>query len=91
MNDGDVDDDLVPPPNFSSVEDGIFRSGFPQPSNFPFLKNLNLRSIMFVFLIPYLGFLFLLVFLIVIIDFVVPLRDFVISVSLMFLLASGCF
>ncbi|XP_023516464.1 probable tyrosine-protein phosphatase At1g05000 [Cucurbita pepo subsp. pepo] len=53
VNDGDVDDDLVPPPNFSSVEDGIFRSGFPQPSNFPFLKNLNLRSIIYLCPEPY--------------------------------------
>jgi len=28
------------------VEDGIFRSGFPQPCNFAFLDTLNLRSIM---------------------------------------------
>jgi tyrosine-protein phosphatase SIW14 len=37
---------LVPPSNFSMVEDGIFRSGFPQPCNFAFLDTLNLRSIM---------------------------------------------
>ncbi|MCD7447272.1 Tyrosine-protein phosphatase dsp3 [Datura stramonium] len=37
---------LVPPTNFSAVEDScIYRSGFPQPSNFPFLKSLNLSSI----------------------------------------------
>ena len=40
---------LVPPSNFSMVEDGIFRSGFPQSDNFPFLDTLNLRSIMYVF------------------------------------------
>ena len=38
---------LVPPANFSLVEDGIFRSGFPEPSNFGFLETLNLRSIMY--------------------------------------------
>lgn len=42
-----ADDDVVlaPPTNFSMVEDGIFRSGFPQPANFRFLQTLNLRSI----------------------------------------------
>ncbi|KAM2895708.1 hypothetical protein FF1_010773 [Malus domestica] len=51
-NDGD-DDVLEPPINFSMVEDGIFRSGFPQPSNFPFLKSLNLRSIIYLCPEPY--------------------------------------
>lgn len=41
------DDVLVPPTNFSMVEDGIFRSGLPQPSNFGFLETLNLRSIIY--------------------------------------------
>lgn len=45
-NDYEDDDVLEPPINFSMVEDGIFRSGFPQPANFPFLRSLNLRSIM---------------------------------------------
>jgi len=36
---------LVPPLNFAMVDDGIFRSGFPDTSNFRFLKTLNLRSI----------------------------------------------
>ncbi|CAD6226095.1 unnamed protein product [Miscanthus lutarioriparius] len=36
---------LVPPLNFAMVHDGIFRSGFPDTSNFWFLKSLNLRSI----------------------------------------------
>lgn len=40
------DDVLVPPLNFSMVEEGIYRSGFPQPANFGFLQTLNLRSIM---------------------------------------------
>lgn len=39
------DDVLVTPTNFSMVEDGIYRSGFPGPDNFGFLKTLNLRSI----------------------------------------------
>jgi tyrosine-protein phosphatase SIW14 len=36
---------LVPPLNFAMVDDGIFRSGFPEATNFQFLKSLNLRSI----------------------------------------------
>lgn len=40
---------LVPPINFSAVEDNcIYRSGFPQSSNFSFLQSLNLSSIMLV-------------------------------------------
>lgn len=46
-NDRQHDDVLIPPANFSVVEDGIFRSGLPNPSNFGFLKTLNLRSIIY--------------------------------------------
>ncbi|KAG5233041.1 hypothetical protein OIU77_004475 [Salix suchowensis] len=46
--DGEENDGvLVSPANFSTVEDGIFRSGFPEPSNFGFLETLNLRSIIY--------------------------------------------
>ncbi|XP_009767953.1 inositol diphosphatase DSP5-like [Nicotiana tabacum] len=45
---------LVGPANFSVVEEnGIYRSGFPQPSNFPFLHSLNLRSIIYLCPEPY--------------------------------------
>lgn len=45
---------LAPPTNFSAVEDNcIYRSGFPQPSNFPFLQSLNLRSIIYLCPEPY--------------------------------------
>lgn len=37
-----------PPINFATVEDRIYRSGFPQPSDFPFLDTLQLRSVMWV-------------------------------------------
>ncbi|KAK6791912.1 hypothetical protein RDI58_010993 [Solanum bulbocastanum] len=51
------DDDgvlLVSPNNFSAVEDNcIYRSGLPQPSNFPFLQSLNLRSIIYLCPEPY--------------------------------------
>lgn len=39
------DGKYVPPLNFSMVDNGIFRSGFPDPTNFPFLQALGLRSI----------------------------------------------
>ncbi|KAM3290019.1 tyrosine-protein phosphatase DSP3 isoform X1 [Capsicum chacoense] len=45
---------LAPPTNFSAVEDNcIYRSGFPQPSNFPFLHSLSLRSIIYLCPEPY--------------------------------------
>ena len=44
---------LLPPPNFSMVEDSIYRSSFPQPSNFPFIQTLNLRSIIYLCPEPY--------------------------------------
>lgn len=37
---------LIPPLNFSMVDNGIFRSGFPDSANFSFLQTLGLRSIM---------------------------------------------
>lgn len=37
----------VPPLNFSLVEDGIYRSGFPMPVNRPFLEQLNLKTIIY--------------------------------------------
>lgn len=42
---------LVPPLNFSMVDYGVYRSGFPDTDNFSFLQTLGLRSIMSV---PYL-------------------------------------
>ncbi|XP_044504029.1 tyrosine-protein phosphatase DSP1-like isoform X2 [Mangifera indica] len=38
---------LIPPLNFSMVDNGIFRSGFPDSANFSFLQNLRLRSIIY--------------------------------------------
>lgn len=37
----------VPPLNFSLVEDGIYRSGFPMPVNYPFLDRLKLKTIIY--------------------------------------------
>ncbi|KAK9151546.1 hypothetical protein Syun_009855 [Stephania yunnanensis] len=43
---GDGEEELlVPPLNFAMVDNGVFRSGFPDTSNFKFLKTLGLRSI----------------------------------------------
>ncbi len=36
---------FVPPLNFSMVAPGVYRSGYPNKRNFPFLKRLGLRSI----------------------------------------------
>lgn len=44
---------LVPPLNFAMVDDGVFRSGFPETSNFGFLKTLELRSIIYLCPEPY--------------------------------------
>ncbi|KAK9692208.1 hypothetical protein RND81_09G248600 [Saponaria officinalis] len=41
------DDVLMPPINFSMVEEGLYRSGFPEIDNFPFLETLNLKSIIY--------------------------------------------
>lgn len=51
---GSEDDLFVPPLNFAMVDNGIFRSGFPEPANFSFLQTLGLRSIMYVYLSIYL-------------------------------------
>lgn len=45
-NDRDGEELFVPPLNFAIVDNGIFRSGFPDCANFSFLKSLGLRSIM---------------------------------------------
>ncbi|CAA3002241.1 probable tyrosine- phosphatase At1g05000 [Olea europaea subsp. europaea] len=45
---------LLPPTNFSTVVDNtVYRSGFPQPSNLPFLRSLKLRSILYLCPEPY--------------------------------------
>ncbi|VVA90031.1 unnamed protein product [Arabis nemorensis] len=44
---------LIPPLNFSMVDNGIFRSGFPDSGNFSFLQTLGLRSIIYLCPEPY--------------------------------------
>ncbi|RZC50632.1 hypothetical protein C5167_019058 [Papaver somniferum] len=46
-------DMFVPPLNFSMVDNGVFRSGFPGVSNFTFLETLGLRSIIYLCPEPY--------------------------------------
>lgn len=38
---------LVPPSNFAMVDIGLYRSGFFKKKNFPFLKRLGLKSVLF--------------------------------------------
>lgn len=45
--DGDGEDIFIQPLNFAMVDNGIFRSGFPEPANFSFLESLGLRSIVY--------------------------------------------
>ncbi|XP_074365549.1 inositol diphosphatase DSP1-like isoform X3 [Apium graveolens] len=43
----------TPPLNFAMVENGIYRSGFPDSTNFSFLQTLSLRSIVYLCPEPY--------------------------------------
>lgn len=43
--DREGNDLFIPPLNFAMVDNGIFRSGFPDSANFSFLQTLGLRSI----------------------------------------------
>lgn len=43
----------MPPLNFSMVDTGIYRSGFPDVANFSFLQTLALRSILYLCPEPY--------------------------------------
>lgn len=46
-HDFDVEDqELTPPENFALVIGSIYRSSFPQPANFSFLKQLKLKSVL---------------------------------------------
>ncbi|XP_068666231.1 inositol diphosphatase DSP3-like [Aristolochia californica] len=47
------EDVLVPPLNFSMVDRGIYRSGFPKEENFGFIQSLNLKSIVYLCPEPY--------------------------------------
>ncbi|KAJ9686554.1 hypothetical protein PVL29_015440 [Vitis rotundifolia] len=51
--DRDGEELFTPPLNFAMVENGIFRSGFPDTANFAFLQTLGLRSIIYLCPEPY--------------------------------------
>jgi len=53
--DSDTDGEELynPPLNFAMVDNGIFRSGFPDTANFSFLQTLGLRSIVYLCPEPY--------------------------------------
>ncbi|PKU61462.1 tyrosine-protein phosphatase DSP1-like isoform X1 [Dendrobium catenatum] len=46
------EDLFVPPLNFAMVDNGVFRSGFPDVANFSFLQTLKIRSVLFRCLCP---------------------------------------
>lgn len=51
---GDSDEELYSPPlNFAMVDNGIYRSGFPDSANFSFLQTIGLRSIVYLCPEPY--------------------------------------
>lgn len=39
---------LIPPLNFAMVQPGIYRSGYPNKMNFPFLKKYKIKTIVYV-------------------------------------------
>lgn len=41
-----VEEDLVPPENFSAVTQGVYRCGFPKKRNFKFLETLQLKTVL---------------------------------------------
>ncbi|GMH26868.1 hypothetical protein Nepgr_028711 [Nepenthes gracilis] len=49
----DGDDLYIPPFNFAVVDNGVFRSGFPDTANFSFLRTLGLRTIIYLCPEPY--------------------------------------
>ncbi len=42
-----MDNVYVPPLNFSIVSPGVYRSGYPNRKNHPFLQKLGLRSVIY--------------------------------------------
>ncbi|BBN05176.1 tyrosine-protein phosphatase SIW14 [Marchantia polymorpha subsp. ruderalis] len=50
---GMMDDLLIPPLNFAMVDQGVYRSGYPNSKNFTFLHKLRLRSVIYLCPEPY--------------------------------------
>jgi tyrosine-protein phosphatase SIW14 len=47
MEEEEADQMLFPPLKYSLVMPGIYRSGYPNRKNFPFLKRLGLKSVLY--------------------------------------------
>ncbi|KAL0234733.1 hypothetical protein PCE1_001769 [Barthelona sp. PCE] len=47
------DETVFPPPNYTMVEEGIYRSGYFMQRNFSFLRRLKLKSVLFLCQEPY--------------------------------------
>ncbi|EAY82910.1 tyrosine-protein phosphatase DSP3 [Oryza sativa Japonica Group] len=45
---------VAPPSNFGMVDTGVYRSGFPDPASFGFLRGLGLRSVVYLCPEPYM-------------------------------------
>eukprot|EP00128_Syssomonas_multiformis_P014432 Colp12_sorted_trinity150504_noHs@10199 len=45
---------IVPPLNFAMVQPQVYRSGYPTRKNFPFLKKLGLKSVLYLGTEPYM-------------------------------------
>ncbi|KAH7569405.1 hypothetical protein ACOSP7_012804 [Xanthoceras sorbifolium] len=52
-NERDGEELFVPPLNFAMVDNGVFRSGFPESANLSFLQSLGLRSVLYLCPEPY--------------------------------------
>jgi len=46
-NNNSTEEELVPPANFALVCKGVYRSGFPKKRNFPFLRKLGIKSVLY--------------------------------------------
>eukprot|EP00246_Nothoceros_aenigmaticus_P001102 TRINITY_DN1144_c0_g1_i2.p1 TRINITY_DN1144_c0_g1~~TRINITY_DN1144_c0_g1_i2.p1 ORF type:complete len:201 (+),score=25.12 TRINITY_DN1144_c0_g1_i2:450-1052(+) len=53
MGEAAEDDLLIPPLNFAMVDKGVYRSGYPNAKNLPFLRKLRLKSIVYLCPEPY--------------------------------------
>jgi hypothetical protein len=42
------EDEVVQPPNFETVAPGLYRSSFPRPMHFAFLRSLGLKTVVYV-------------------------------------------
>ena len=43
---------IIAPINFSQISPGVYRSGYPNKKNFPFLQRLKLKSVLYIGTLP---------------------------------------